>query len=132
MLEIVNEEKNEINNLTVEECINLNPDENNLFIDLSNKREITKSSCVLRTRYLPRGMLEFWIDPSSLYHKEFFNKNFLFIFYFASCWRPALTTKATNEIRFLNASHILGGYNRLFKSNGPIVSAKNYDHRISV
>ena len=62
VLELVNEAKKEINNLTVEECIRLHPDEYNLFIDLRDIREIKKSGRVLRASNVPRGILEFWID----------------------------------------------------------------------
>ena len=61
-LEIVNEAKKEINNLTVEEYIQIHPDKNNLFIDFRDIREIEKSGRVLRASNVPRGMLEFWID----------------------------------------------------------------------
>ena len=62
VLELVNEAKKEINNLTVEECIRLHPYENNLFIDLRDIREIEKPGHVLRARNVQRGMLEFRVD----------------------------------------------------------------------
>ena len=55
-------QKKEIYNLTVEECIKLHPDENNLFIDLRDIRGIEKPGQVLRARNVQRGMLEFRVD----------------------------------------------------------------------
>ena len=55
-------QKKEINNLTVEECIKLHLDENNLLIDLRDIRKIEKPGQVLRARNVQRGMLEFRVD----------------------------------------------------------------------
>ena len=112
--------KKSIRNLTAEDAIKLHVDKNNLFIDLRDIREITKSGRILGAKHVPRGMLEFWIDPNSPYHKEFFNQNFHFIFYCASGWRSALSTEAANNIGLLNTSHMLGGFSRWVELNGPI------------
>ena len=118
--DLVEKAKETIRNLTVEEAIVLHKDKNNLFIDLRDIREITKSGRILGAKHVPRGMLEFWIDPNSPYHKEFFNQNFHFIFYCASGWRSALSTEAANNIGLLNTSHMLGGFSRWVELNGPI------------
>ena len=98
--DLVEKAKKSIKNLTAEEAIKLHIDKSNLFIDLRDIREITKSGRILGAKHVPRGMLEFWIDPNSPYHKEFFNKNFHFIFYCASGWRSALSTQTANNIVF--------------------------------
>ena len=112
--------KKSIRNLTAEEAIKLHVDKNNLFIDLRDIREITKSGRILGAKHVPRGMLEFWIDPNSPYHKEFFNQDFHFIFYCASGWRSALSTETADNIGLLNTSHMLGGFSRWVELNGPI------------
>ena len=112
--------KKSIRHLTAEEAVKLHVDKNNLFIDLRDIREISKSGRILGAKHVPRGMLEFWIDPNSPYHKEFFNQDFHFIFYCASGWRSALSTETANNIVLLNTSHMLGGLSRWVKLNGPI------------
>ena len=112
--------KKSIRSLTAEEAIKLHVDKNNLFIDLRDIREISKSGRILGAKHVPRGMLEFWIDPNSPYHKEFFNQDFHFIFYCASDWRSALSTETANKIGLLNTSHMLGGFSRWVELNGPI------------
>ena len=112
--------KKSIRNLTAEEAIKLHVNKNNLFIDLRDIREISKSGRILGAKHVPRGMLEFWIDPNSPYHKEFFNQDFHFIFYCASDWRSALSTETANNIGLLNTSHMLGGFSRWVELNGPI------------
>ena len=116
--------KKSIRNLTVEEAIKLHVDKNNLFIDLRDIREISKSGRILGAKHVPRGMLEFWIDPNSPYHKDFFNHDFHFIFYCASDWRSALSTETANNIGLLNTSHMLGGFSRWVELNGPIEPPK--------
>ena len=49
---------------------------------------------------MPRGMLEFWIVPESLYHKEIFNKISTYIFYSVSTWGSALAVKSTLDRSF--------------------------------
>ena len=116
--------KKSIRHLTAEEAVKLHVDKNNLFIDLRDIREISKSGRILGAKHVPRGMLEFWIDPNSPYHKEFFNYDFHFIFYCASDWRSALSTETANNIGLLNTSHMLGGFSRWVELNGPIEPPK--------
>ncbi len=116
--------KKSIRHLTAEEAVKLHVDKNNLFIDLRDIREISKSGRILGAKHVPRGMLEFWIDPNSPYHKEFFNQDFHFIFYCASDWRSALSTETANNIGLLNTSHMLGGFSRWVQLNGPIEPPK--------
>ena len=112
--------KKSIRHLTAEEAVKLHVDKNNLFIDLRDIREISKSGRILGAKHVPRGMLEFWIDPNSPYHKTFFNDDVRFIFYCASDWRSALATQTANNIGLLNTSHMLGGFSRWVELNGPI------------
>jgi rhodanese-related sulfurtransferase len=116
--------KKSIRHLTAEEAVKLHVDKNNLFIDLRDIREISKSGRILGAKHVPRGMLEFWIDPNSPYHKTFFNEDVGFIFYCASDWRSALSTETANNIGLLNTSHMLGGFSRWVELNGPIEPPK--------
>ena len=65
VLELVENAKSKINNLSVENAIQMHSDKNNLFIDLRDIREISNSGRILNAKHVPRGMLEFWIDPNS-------------------------------------------------------------------
>ena len=121
---LVNQAKKKINNIDVKDALNLHSNKQFLFIDIRDIREIQKSGRILGAKHVPRGMLEFWIDPSSPYHKEFFNDDLNFIFYCASDWRSALATKTANKIGLLNASHLVGGFNKWLEFNGPIEEPK--------
>ena len=76
-----------------------------LFIDLKdfNKK---KSGSVLDAKHLPKGLLEFWINLNSPYHKKF-----NFILYFSSNWRIALAILTTSNINLLNTFHLIVDYN---------------------
>ena len=117
---LVNKAKKNINNIDIEDALKLHSNKQFLFIDIRDIREIQKSGRILGAKHVPRGMLEFWIDPNSPYHKEFFNDDLNFIFYCASDWRSALATKTANKIGLLNASHLVGGFNNWLKHKGPI------------
>ena len=124
VFKLVKSAKNNISHIESEDAIKIHSNTMNMFIDIRDIREIKKSGRILGAKHVPRGMLEFWIDPDSPYHKKFFNENFNFIFYCASDWRSALATLAANNIGLLNTSHLIGGYNKWLELNGPIEEAR--------
>ena len=124
VFKLVEKAKKDINYIKTEDAIKTHSNKMNMFIDVRDIREIKKFGRILGAKHVPRGMLEFWIDPISPYHKKFFNENFNFIFYCASDWRSALATLTANHIGLLNTSHLIGGYNRWLKLNGPIEEAR--------
>ena len=121
---LVEKAKKDINYIKTEDAIKTHSNKMNMFIDIRDIREIKRSGRILGAKHVPRGMLEFWIDPNSPYHKKFFNENLNFIFYCASDWRSALATLAANNIGLLHTSYLIGGYNGWLELNGPIEEAK--------
>ena len=71
----------ETETLCVEEVINFLDNDNYLIIDVRDYREIKREGKIPGAFSCPRGMLEFWIDPKSPYHKDIFNKKKTYIFY---------------------------------------------------
>ena len=120
VMKLVENAKKQINNLEVDTAIKMHSNTTYLFIDVRDIREIKKTGRILGAKHVPRCMLEFWIDPKSPYHKEFFNDNYHFVFYCASDWRSALATLTANEIGLLNTSHLIGGFNKWLEKKGPI------------
>ena len=117
---LVDEAKKQISNISANEALKLHNDKNYLFIDLRDIRELQSSGKIKEAKHVPRGMLEFWIDPESPYHKDFFSKNYNFIFYCASGWRSALSTLTVQKMGLKNVSHIEGGFTHWLEINGPI------------
>ncbi len=68
----------------------------------------------------PRGMLEFWIDPESPYHKEIFNQDKTYVFYCASAWRSALSAKTAIDMGLKPVLHIEGGFMAWKKADGDV------------
>lgn len=71
--------------------------------------------------HAPRGMLEFWIDPESPYHKPIFAEAKRFLFYCASGWRSALAAKTATEMGLAKVSHLDGGFTGWKKAGAPVV-----------
>ena len=81
-----------------------------VFVDLRDPREREREGTIPNAFSCPRGMLEFWIDPESPYHKPVFAEDKLFLFYCASGWRSALATKTALEMGLENVCHLEGGF----------------------
>lgn len=114
-----------IETITVEQAISISQNDEYEFIDLRDFREIQRSGKIPGAFSCPRGMLEFWIDPESPYHKEIFSKDKSFVFYCASAWRSALATKVAKEMGLSNVCHIEGGFTNWENSGGKIEKLAN-------
>jgi rhodanese-related sulfurtransferase len=87
-----------------------------LLIDIRDVRELWKSGTVDGARHIPRGMLEFWLDPESPYYKPELKPELPKILFCASNWRSALAAKSLMEMGFDNVMHVKGGYQSLIDS----------------
>ncbi|MEM0989261.1 MAG: rhodanese-like domain-containing protein [Pseudomonadota bacterium] len=90
------------------------------FVDLRDVRELERDGMIPGAFHVPRGMLEFWIDPESPYAKEQFQAGGKFIFYCASGWRSALSAKVAQEMGLEGVCHISDGFGGWKKAGGPI------------
>lgn len=99
-------------------------DRNYVFIDIRDFREIIREGKIPNAFSCPRGMLEFWIDPNSPYHKEIFNQDKTYIFYCASGWRSALAGKVSIEMGLTPVFHIEGGFSAWKNKNLAIEEVK--------
>ncbi len=84
-------------------------DDSVAFVDLRDVRELERDGMLPGARHAPRGMLEFWIDPESPYHKPYFAEDKTFVFYCASGWRSLLATQVAQEMG-LKAVNLTGGF----------------------
>ena len=92
-------------------------DEDVVLVDIRDIRELWRDGVIPGAVHAPRGMLEFWVDPESPYHKEVFSEDKTFVFYCQSGWRSALATRAVQEMGMAKVCHIGGGY-RAWKDAG--------------
>ena len=92
------------------------------LIDVRDIRELWKEGTVINSKHIPRGMLEFWLDPQSSYFKENkFDPNKKMILFCALGMRSALATKSLIEMGFKNVAHVKGGFDALKQSGFEIV-----------
>jgi rhodanese-related sulfurtransferase len=94
--------------------------------DLVNEaeiRELWKEGTVMNSKHIPRGMLEFWLDPQSSYYKEKkFDPQKKIILFCALGMRSALATKSLVDMGFKNVAHVKGGFESLKRSGFKIVT----------
>ena len=117
---LVEEAQKSIETLSVTQFKELAEKHQITLIDVRDIRELWKEGTIENSKHIPRGMLEFWIDPESPYHKEIFSQKKKFVFYCASGWRSALSTKTAIEMGLEEACHIEGGFSAWVKSNGEV------------
>ena len=99
--------------------------DNHLLIDIRDIRELWKSGTIKGARHIPRGMLEFWLDPESPYFKSDLKVEMVKILYCASNWRSALASKALMEMGFTNIMHVKGGFQALIEAGFSIQKVIN-------
>jgi rhodanese-related sulfurtransferase len=101
------------------------PHGNTLFIDLRDIRELWREGTIPGAAHCPRGMLEFWIDPESPYHKPIFSKpDTRYVFFCQSGWRSALATRTAQEMGLAPVAHIGGGFRAWVDGGGPVVAVE--------
>tara|TARA_Y100000996_G_scaffold389381_1_gene349746 strand:- start:673 stop:1059 length:387 start_codon:yes stop_codon:yes gene_type:complete len=114
---LVEEALREIKTISTDEAHNLVEDNNCNLIDIRDIRELEKEGRVENSHHIPRGMLEFWLDPESIYFKE--GKLDLkkeMVLFCAGGLRSALAVKSLKEMGFEKISHIEGGFGALKQS----------------
>ena len=94
--------------------------EDHVIVDLRDFRELKREGKIPGAFSCPRGMLEFWIDPDSPYHKPVFNQDKRYIFYCASAWRSALAAKTAQEMGLKPVAHLEGGFSAWKAAGGAI------------
>ena len=91
-----------------------------VFVDLRDPREREREGVIPGAFSCPRGMLEFWIDPESPYHKPVFAEDKRFVFFCAGGWRSALATATAKEMGLEASAHIGGGFSAWKAAGGPV------------
>ncbi len=122
--DLVNKAKKEITSLSAKEVKNLSEKGDITLIDIRDIRELWKEGTIKNAIHIPRGMIEFWLDPQSSYYKEKKINDIKKIGLFCALgMRSALATKSLKEMGFDNVINIEGGFDAL-KDSGLEVIAK--------
>jgi rhodanese-related sulfurtransferase len=118
--QMVADANEDITTLSIADARNLLNSPNHVIVDLRDIRELQRVGKIPGAFSCPRGMLEFWIDPESPYHKDIFNQDKTYVFYCASAWRSALSTKLAQDMGLAPVAHIEGGFTAWAKADCPI------------
>jgi rhodanese-related sulfurtransferase len=91
------------------------------FVDLRDVRELWREGTIPGAAHCPRGMLEFWVDPQSPYHKPLFSEGDVrYVFFCQSGWRSALATRTAMELGLERTAHVGGGFRAWVEAGGPV------------
>ncbi|MFL6796948.1 MAG: rhodanese-like domain-containing protein [Xanthobacteraceae bacterium] len=106
--------------LTADEAIALHGRNDVVLVDLRDIRELNREGRIPDAFHCPRGMLEFWIDPQSKYHKEVFAQDKRFVFFCAGGQRSALAAETAQRMGLRPVAHIAGGFGAWKAAGGPV------------
>ena len=120
---LVEEAQKNIETLSPSEVKALHEKKEITLIDVRDIRELWKEGTIEDSIHIPRGMLEFWLDPESSYFKSNKMQNIKkMVLFCALGWRSALATKSLVDMGFTNVAHVDGGFDALKKSGLKIIS----------
>ena len=108
--QLVDEAEAEVETLSVEEALGVLADGSRLIVDIRDVRELAREGKIPGALHAPRGMLEFWVDPESPYHRAALSEADQLLLYCGSGWRSALAAKTLQEMGMTNVAHIGGGF----------------------
>jgi rhodanese-related sulfurtransferase len=110
----------EVETLSVADALALRGRADVLFVDLRDPRERDREGRIPGALHCTRGMLEFWIDPESPYHKPVFGEDKTFVFFCAAGWRSALAAQTAQKMGLAPVAHVGGGLAAWKEAGGPV------------
>jgi rhodanese-related sulfurtransferase len=113
-----------IETLSPAEAVTLHGRDDVVLVDLRDPRELEREGKVPGAFHCPRGMLEFWIDPDSPYHKPVFAEDKRFVFFCAGGWRSALAAATAQDMGLKPVAHLGGGFSAWREAGGPVDAPK--------
>jgi rhodanese-related sulfurtransferase len=93
---------------------------NAIFVDIRDPRELEREGRLPGAIHAPRGMLEFWVDPASPYHKDTLATDKRLILVCAGSWRSALATKTLQDMGLENVAEMEGGFSAWKAEGRPV------------
>ena len=104
---------------TVDEARGHLEDEDVVFVDIRDIRELWRDGAIPGAVHAPRGMLEFWVDPDSPYARDVFQSGKRFVFFCAGAMRSALAAQSVQAMGLTPVCHMAGGYAQWKKQGFP-------------
>jgi rhodanese-related sulfurtransferase len=108
----------EVETIPIDQAIALAGRDDTVLVDIRDVRELQRDGRIPGAVHVPRGMLEFWIDPNSPYHKPVFNQDKKYVFFCAGGLRSALAAQTAQNMGLKPVAHVDGGFGAWKKANG--------------
>ena len=118
--QLLAEAEAEIDRVPAADAVKMVGQDGVVFVDIRDPREIEREGTIPGAFRCTRGMLEFWIDPDSPYHKPVFAENKKFVFFCAAGWRSALATKTAKDMGLADVADIAGGLTAFREAGGAL------------
>ena len=118
--QMVDEANANIDTISVEDAKAALDDDNTVIVDIRDIRELYREGKIPGALHAPRGMLEFWVDPDSEYHREVFSSGKRFALYCAKSHRSALSTQTLQNMGLTPICHIGGGFEAWKQAGMPV------------
>ena len=118
--ELLDEANSRIETISVETVVSLLDDSDVQIVDIRDIRELEREGTIAGAFHAPRGMLEFWVDPESPYHKPIFASGKRFVLFCGSGWRSALSADVLTRMGLPRVCHMEGGFEAWKEVGNPV------------
>ena len=119
---LVDEAMAQVTTYTLEQARALHGHPGVQFVDVRDVRELEREGVIPGAIHAPRGMLEFWVDPESPYHRDVFAQDKEYVLFCALGWRSALATKTLMDLGLERVAHVGGGFTAWKEGGGPVAA----------
>lgn len=119
--DLCREAEAEIETMSVEDVLTQLENPETVLVDIRDIRELWREGAIPGAFHAPRGMLEFWVDPDSPYHKDVFASGKKFVFFCAGGMRSALAAQSVQRMGLRPVAHMAGGFGAWKDAGGPVV-----------
>ncbi len=116
---LVEDAERDIETLQPADAVKLHGRDDVVLVDIRDPRELERDGAVPGAFHCTRGMLEFWIDPESPYHKPIFAEDKKFVFFCAGGMRSALAGHTAHKMGLKPVAHISKGFKGWKEAGGP-------------
>jgi rhodanese-related sulfurtransferase len=110
----------QVTTYTVEQALALHAHPGVQFVDVRDVRELEREGVIPGSIHAPRGLIEFWFDPDSPYHRDAFAQDKEYVLFCAAGWRSALATKTLMDMGLERVAHVGGGFTAWKEAGAPV------------
>ena len=118
--QLMAEAEAQVSEVTAAEARDMLGRDDAVIVDIRDVREVQREGRIPGSFHAPRGMLEFWVDPASPYHKPVFAADKTFVIHCASGWRSLLATQVLQRMGLKPVLNMKGGFAAWKEAGGPV------------